>query len=98
MIIFLKGWVSHLSVAFSREGKEKEYVQHKMEAMGEQIYELLQKGAYFYICGDARAMAKDVRQTLKNILQKYGNKTEDEAESWLVNLQKEGKYLSDTWF
>lgn len=93
-----KGWVSHLSVAFSREGKEKEYVQHKMEAMGEQIYELLQKGAYFYICGDARAMAKDVRQTLKNILQKYGNKTEDEAESWLVNLQKEGKYLSDTWF
>jgi sulfite reductase alpha subunit-like flavoprotein len=43
-------------------------------------------------------MAKDVRQTLKNILVKFGNKNEDEAENFIVKHQKDGKYLSDTWF
>jgi len=93
------GILTELSVAFSREGQEKVYVQHKMREYMERIWSIINdKQGYFYVCGDARTMAKDVRQTVKDTIVKYGGKTEEQAEQYLVDMQKSGRYLTDVWF
>lgn len=94
------GYLSKLFVAFSRMDQQKKvYVQHKMHDYSDGIYNLLheQKG-YLYICGDARAMAKDVHSSIIQILTKHGNKTEEQAEQFLTELKQSGRYLTDTWF
>jgi len=88
-----------LFVAFSRESEKKIYVQHKIEEFEHQLWNLLhEKSAHFYICGDARAMAKDVHQALRNVVMKLGHKNEREAEDYLLHLQKIGRYQQDVWF
>jgi len=94
-----EGALSELAVAYSREGPEKVYVQHKMKEHMDLIWSIVNdKNGYFYVCGDARLMAKDVRQTLKETIMKFGGKTDDEAEQYIVDMQKSGRYLTDVWF
>jgi len=88
-----------LYAAFSRETANKVYVQHKMSEAKKAIWEALSdKGGFFYICGDARQMAKDVHQTLQQIIMECGGKTSEEAEKFIENLQKTNRYLTDVWF
>ncbi|GLJ44666.1 hypothetical protein SUGI_0939040 [Cryptomeria japonica] len=89
--------LSRLNVAFSREGAQKEYVQHRILKEASYIWELISQGAYFYVCGDAKGMAKDVHQALLNIIQQQKSIDGNEADSVLKELQSEGRYLRDVW-
>ncbi|EFA83496.1 NADPH-cytochrome-P450 oxidoreductase [Heterostelium album PN500] len=87
-----------LTVAFSRETAEKTYVQHKMASDKEKIWSLISNGGYFYVCGDARSMAKSVNQTLIQIIKEYGSKDDNAAQQLIEDMQKSGRYLQDVWF
>jgi sulfite reductase (NADPH) flavoprotein alpha-component len=86
-----------LDLAFSRDQKEKVYVQHKMVEKGEELYRWLQEGAFLYVCGDASRMAKDVDQALHAIFEKHGSLTQDEAKEKIKELKKQGRYLRDVY-
>jgi len=93
--------LSNLHVAFSREQGQKVYVQDKLGDMEtkETLWHFLNdKKGYFYVCGDARQMAKSVHQTLINVVKECGKMSEEEANAFIENLQKSGRYLTDVWF
>ncbi len=92
-----KGILTKADVAFSRDQQQKEYVQHKMLKNGKELYDWLEKGAHFYVCGDAQQMAKDVDNTLKEIVQKYGGITPEKAHEYIKNLQVSNRYQTDVY-
>lgn len=91
------GLLSKISLAFSRDQANKIYVQDRMVEHGQELYEWLEAGAYFYVCGDAMKMAKDVESTLLAIIQKYGKKSEQEAKQYLLAMRKEKRYQKDVY-
>jgi len=91
------GILTELTTAFSRDQKEKIYVQHRLMEHGAEIWKLLEGGAHFYVCGDASRMAKDVHQALMDIAQEHGGKDAKEAKDWLSALRKEKRYQRDVY-
>ena len=91
------GSITNLDLAFSRDQKEKIYVQDKMKEKGAELYDWFEKGAYFYISGKRDPMSKDVEATLVEIFKKYGNKTEEEAKAYLKKLSDEGRFEKDVY-
>jgi sulfite reductase (NADPH) flavoprotein alpha-component len=91
------GVLSRLDLAFSRDQEEKVYVQHKMHEHGKDLFEWLENGAYFYVCGDATRMAKDVDQALCDISSKWGNLTADQARDYVNSLKRDKRYLRDVY-
>lgn len=93
------GALSALHVAFSRETSVKDYVQHHMQRQGAEVWALLQPGAngVLYVCGDAKAMAKDVHRTLHDIIIKQTGCSGNEAEARVKALSDSGRYLKDVW-
>lgn len=91
------GVLTKLDVAFSRDSKEKVYVQHKMKKKEGELFQWLQNGAYLYVCGSKEPMSVDVENTLINIVQEVGGKTAAEAEAYVQQLKEEGRYLKDVY-
>ncbi len=86
-----------VDLAFSRDQKEKIYVQHRLLEKGQELFQWLEEGAYFYVCGDASRMAKDVDAALHQIIQAHGGFSEDEAKLYVKKLKSEKRYLRDVY-
>lgn len=91
------GVLTRLNVAFSRDQKEKIYVQHKMLKHGKELYEWLAGGASLYVCGAKEPMSVDVEDTLMQIVQQHGNKSIEEAVQFVEQLKDESRYLKDVY-
>jgi len=89
--------LAHLFVAFSRKDDPKLYVQHHLALNGETVWNLLQKGAHIYICGDAKYMAKDVKRTFIDIMVRFGQYEEKAAVEFMDQLSATKRYCEDVW-
>ena len=91
------GLLNRLDLAFSRDQVEKIYVQDRMKEHGAELYAWLEQGGYFFVCGDAYRMAKDVDQALHDIIREHGNKTILEAVDYVNQLKKDKRYVRDVY-
>ncbi len=92
-----KGVLTRLSLAWSRDGAQKFYVQDRMREVGAAIWQWLAEGAHFYICGDAKRMAKDVEAALVDIVSQHGVRSTEEAIAYVSGLKKVGRYQADVY-
>jgi len=91
------GVLNRLDLAFSRDQSEKIYVQNRMVENGKDLFNLLQEGGYFYVCGDAAQMAKDVDNALHGIIETQGSMTPEAAISYVNRLKREKRYVRDVY-
>ena len=91
------GFLHKYDFAWSRDQEKKIYVQDKIRENSAALWQWLQEGAYFYVCGDAAKMAKDVEQALLEVIAKEGNLSPDEAEDYLNELREEKRYQRDVY-
>lgn len=91
------GVLTKVNLAFSRDQKEKLYVQHKMLQNSAELYDWLLNGAYFFVCGTKDPMSVDVENTLLKIIEQQGNKTSEEAKKFLEQMEEEGRYEKDVY-
>ena len=89
--------LTRLSTAWSRDGATKVYVQDRMRESGAELWSWLQRGAHFYVCGDAKRMAKDVETALIAIAQQHGGKSEPAAREYLAELRATKRYAADVY-
>ncbi len=91
------GLLTRLSLAWSRDGGEKFYVQDRMRQSGRELWSWLADGAHIYVCGDAKRMAKDVERALVDIVAQHGARSVDEAIAFVANLKGAGRYQQDVY-
>ncbi|KAI9471882.1 MAG: hypothetical protein EXX96DRAFT_582086 [Benjaminiella poitrasii] len=91
------GGDSRIITAFSRDQAQKIYVQHRLQEHGQEIWGLLQKGAYIYVCGDAKNMARDVNQTFVHCAMEFGGMDDAKAHEFVKGLRTNGRYQEDVW-
>ena len=92
-----KGILSRLDVAFSRDQAEKIYVQHRILQKSKQIFDWLENGATFYVCGDKTRMASDVERALIAVAEKEGRLSNEKAVEYIKGLKKSRRYLEDVY-
>ncbi|MDG3084734.1 assimilatory sulfite reductase (NADPH) flavoprotein subunit [Vibrio hannami] len=91
------GLLTKLDVAFSRDQKEKVYVQDRLLENAAEVWSWIEEGAHIYVCGDANRMAKDVNAALINIAQEQGQLSQESAEEFINTLRKEKRYQRDVY-
>jgi sulfite reductase (NADPH) flavoprotein alpha-component len=91
------GLLTHMDVAFSRDIEQKVYVQHRMLNQGREIFDWLDQGAYFYVCGDEKHMAPDVHSALQTIVEREGGMDPAQAQAYLADLQQQNRYQRDVY-
>ena len=91
------GLLSKISLAFSRDQANKIYVQDRLREAGLELYQWLEAGAHFYVCGDANKMAKDVQEALLEVIAEHGHKSREEAEEYLSELRRAKRYQRDVY-
>jgi len=92
-----EGALHELSVAFSRDQAERIYVQHRLQQRGREVYDWLENGAHFYICGDGQRMARDVQQALLQVIAEHGGMNLEQADTYLQQMQSEQRYQKDVY-
>jgi len=91
------GVLTKVNLAFSRDQQEKIYVQHRMLKHAAELYQWMNEGAYFFVCGKKDPMSIDVEKTLLRIIEQQGNKTSEEAVKYLEHLEEQGRYEKDVY-
>jgi sulfite reductase (NADPH) flavoprotein alpha-component len=91
------GVLTRLSLAWSRDTGEKFYVQDRMREVGRDLWSWLADGAHFYVCGDAKRMAKDVELALVDIVSQHGVRSPADAAAFVADLKKSGRYQQDVY-
>ena len=91
------GTLTRLSLAWSRDGKEKVYVQDKMRGSGEELFNWLERGGHFYVCGDAARMAGDVDAALREIIGEYGKRDESGVQQYIDQMIDQNRYQRDVY-
>ncbi len=95
---FLKtGVITNLDLAFSRDQKEKKYVQHRLLEKSKEVYQWIENGASIYICGTKDPMSKDVEADLVTIFQKESGLDQSQAQHYLEQLELDGRLLKDVY-
>jgi sulfite reductase (NADPH) flavoprotein alpha-component len=89
------GHLGRLTLAWSRDGDEKIYVQHRMRDEGRDLWAWLERGAHIYVCGDALRMAKDVERALIDVVSEHGKRSPEDAARFVAELKKNDRYQVD---
>jgi sulfite reductase (NADPH) flavoprotein alpha-component len=89
--------LTRLDTAFSRDQKEKLYVQHRMLENARELFAWLDSGAHLYVCGDAARMAKDVDAALHRVIETVGGRTAEQAIEYVERLKSEKRYQRDVY-
>lgn len=92
-----EGLLTHIDLAWSRDQAEKIYVQDKLIAQASDIWQWLQEGAFIYVCGDAKRMAKAVDLALQQILMTQAQYRQEQAISYLDELRSQKRYQRDVY-
>ena len=92
-----EGVLTRLDLAFSRDQKEKVYVQNRMLEAAAELWSWLEAGAHFYVCGDARRMAKDVDDALHKVVEMEGGRSCEDAAAYVAQLKKGKRYQRDVY-
>ena len=91
------GLLNHLDLAFSRDQASRIYVQHKMLEHGRLLFDWLERGAIFYVCGDASRMAADVDKALHDIVAREGGKTPEQAKEYIEAMKAAKRCRRDVY-
>lgn len=91
------GLLTRLDLAFSRDQKEKIYVQDRMLENGAELFAWLEQGGYFFVCGDAYRMAKDVDKALHDVIAEHGKLSQQQAIDYVNQLKKDKRYVRDVY-
>jgi sulfite reductase (NADPH) flavoprotein alpha-component len=91
------GFLTRMDLAFSRDQEEKVYVQTRMLEQSKELFAWLEEGAHFYVCGDAKRMAKDVDDALRQVIAKEGGLTPEEAKAYLDKMKDAKRYQRDVY-
>lgn len=92
-----EGVLSRIDLAWSRDQKEKVYVQDKLREQGAELWRWINDGAHIYVCGDANRMAKDVEQALLEVIAEFGGMDTEAADEFLSELRVERRYQRDVY-
>jgi sulfite reductase (NADPH) flavoprotein alpha-component len=92
-----RGVLSKLSLAWSRDGAQKTYVQQRIREAGAELWDWLERGAHFYVCGDAKRMAGDVEQALRDVAVAHGGLSAEAGAAFVAHLKVEGRYQADVY-
>lgn len=91
------GVLTRLTLAWSRDGDQKIYVQDRMREVGRDLWAWLADGAHLYVCGDAKRMARDVERALVDVVAAFGLRSTSEAIAFVADLKKQGRYQQDVY-
>jgi sulfite reductase (NADPH) flavoprotein alpha-component len=89
--------LTRLTLAWSRDGDQKIYVQDRMREVGRDLWAWIAEGAHVYVCGDAKHMAKDVERALIDVIASYGVRSVNDAVTFIADLKKSGRYQQDVY-
>ncbi len=92
-----QGLLTNLSLAWSRDGAAKIYVQHRIREAGAELFSWFEQGAHFYVCGDAKRMARDVEAAVRDVAMAHGGMGTEAAAAWLAGLKQAGRYQADVY-
>ncbi|MEN0140212.1 MAG: bifunctional nitrate reductase/sulfite reductase flavoprotein subunit alpha [Rhodococcus sp. (in: high G+C Gram-positive bacteria)] len=91
------GFLTHLDAAFSRDQRQKIYVQDRIREHGAKLWGWMQEGASLYVCGDASRMAKDVDETVREVVRTHGRLDEEDTELYMKQLSSDKRYVRDVY-
>ena len=92
-----KGVLTQLSTAWSRDGAQRTYVQQRIRENGADLFRWLEQGAHFYVCGDAKKMAKDVETAVRDVAAAHGGMSAEAAAAYVAKLKADRRYQADVY-